>query len=414
MRLQLIAARVLFVLGCLLASPVDAQDPGTTRAQPAPTAAASEPTLQVSATAPESEPPPAGEKAPPPPAEPRESGPRPVTATVDARTGVYQDSDHTTISTSTIAARALIKDRVEITGRYLIDVVSSASVDVVTAATAAFRENRHEATGGVGYRDGTNSASAGYVFSRENDWQSHTIELGGSRDILQHNLTIGFGASLIFNDIWRSGDNNFKRSLNVYGGSLSLAGTPSRRDVVSLTYSLSYLSGYQASPYRYVLFNDEQGFRQAVPENAPGTRQRHAVAVRWKRHVFRNSAVHTHLRGYFDDWQVASFTFGGEYLIGVGDFVISPHLRGYAQKHAGFYQAQYTQLLNFMTFDRELSSFIDGFAGVRAAWLRPHLGPLDELRVELKVDGFGFYFFDFPRLQSRYGLIAELALGVSL
>ena len=44
--------------GCLLASPVDAQDPGTTSAQPAPTAAASEPTLQVSATAPESEPPP--------------------------------------------------------------------------------------------------------------------------------------------------------------------------------------------------------------------------------------------------------------------------------------------------------------------------------------------------------------------
>ena len=191
------------------------------------------------------------------------------------RAPAYQDSDHTTISTSTIAARALIKDRVEITGRYLIDVVSSASVDVVTAATtAAFRENRHEATGGVGYRDGTNSASAGYVFSRENDWQSHTIELGGSRDILQHNLTIGFGASLIFNDIWRSGDNNFKRSLNVYGGSLSVAGTPSRRDVVSLTYSLSYLSGYQASPYRYVLFNDEQGFRQAVPESAPGTRQR--------------------------------------------------------------------------------------------------------------------------------------------
>lgn len=359
------------------------------------------------------EPPPAGEK-PQPAGDGKSAEPPPVRATIDARTGVYQDSDQTTISTTAVAARALVKDRVQLTGRYLIDVVSSASVDVVTAATSAFRENRHEATGGVGYRDGTHTADVGYVYSRENDWESHTVELGGSRDFLKHNLTIGLGASAVFNNIWRSGDNNFRRGLNVFGGSLSVSGTPSRRDVLGLTYSLAYLSGYQASPYRYVIFNDAQGFRQSVPEVVPGARLRHALAVRWKRHVFRDSAVSLHVRGYYDDWQVASLTAGFEYLIGVGSFIVSPHVRGYVQKSAGFYQAQYTQLLNFMTFDRELSTFIDAFMGLRALWWKAHLGPLEELRIEAKVDGFGFYFFDFPRLQSRLGLVAELAVGVSL
>ena len=82
-------------------------------------------------------------------------------------------------------------------------------------------------------------------------------------------------------------------------------------------------------------------------------------------------------------------------------------------RSAGFYQAQYTQLLNFMTFDRELSSFIDGFAGVRL-WLRPHLGPLDELRVELKVDGFRLLLLRLSPLAVALRLDRRASAGSSL
>src|SRR5690349_9147424 len=90
-------------------------------------------------------------------------------ASLDLRSGVYQDSDRTFVSTSTVAARGTIADRVTLEARYLIDVVTSASVDVVTAATSAFHENRHEAAGGVSYHDGTRTASLSYVYSIEND-----------------------------------------------------------------------------------------------------------------------------------------------------------------------------------------------------------------------------------------------------
>lgn len=369
------------------------------------------PSAQGEAT-PEVEPPPAGEKAPAPERTGDKRGP--VQASIDLRSGVYQDSDHTTISTSTIAARALIKERGQLEARYLVDVVSSASVDVVTAATGRFIDIRHEVTAGGGYRDGTNSIAASYIYSRENDWWSHTVNLGGARDFLQHNLTLGLGGSIVLNDVGRSHDQNFHRSLNVYGVGVSAGYTATRRDLLQFSYSFSYLAGYQASPYRYVIYVDDSGFRASEPEHVPDARQRHALVVRWNRHLLRNTALQLHARGYYDDWEVASGTLGGELLFGVGRWVLAPRLRGYVQRHAGFYQPLYMGRSNFMTFDRELSTFIDGFLGFRAGWFRKHLGPLDELRAELKVDGFGFYFFDFPRLQSRYGLVAELALGVSL
>lgn len=365
----------------------------------------------VAAQAPEEEPPPQGFSAPKEPA--GEAKERAVRGSVDARTGVYQDSDHTTISTTVITARATIRDRADIEARYLVDVVSSASIDVVTAATGAFRDTRHEASVGGGYHDGTNTFNAGYIFSRENDWQSHTANLGLSRDFLQHNLTLGLGGSFGYNDVMRSGDRNFHRTLLTGGVAGSAAFTPTPRDLVSLSYSVAFLSGYQASPYRYVIFMDA-GLRASQPENAPERRTRHALTARWNRHLFRNTALQLHGRAYADDWEVASGTLGAEYLIGVGDFVLAPRVRLYAQRHAGFYRAVYTERLAIMTYDRELSSFFDVFFGASAGWYRRSLGPLEELRVQLKVDGFYFRFFDFPRLEQRYGLVAELALGVSI
>ena len=62
--------------------------------------------------------------------------------------------------------------------------------------------------------------------------------------------------------------------------------------------------------------------------------------------------------------------------------------------------------------DQDGDGIADVFAGGRVAYRRP-LGTYGELRLELKVDGFYFRFFDFPRLPERTGVMGELALGVS-
>lgn len=334
---------------------------------------------------------------------------------IDARTGVYQDTDHTFISTSMIAARATVKDLVTLKGKYLADVVSSASVDVVSAATQHFDELRHEIEGGASYADGTRTASLAYVFSGEHDWLSHSVRAGFSHDFRQHTLTIGAGAALTFNDVGRAGDATFHRDLTQGVGSIDATLVAGRDDLLSLSYSLIVLSGYQASPYRFVFFRSPSVPGQLVgnPETVPDERLRHALGLRWNHHVGSDSAARSHVRAYADDWGVLSATAGLEYVVGLGAFEVGPIVRGYVQDRAELYAPQYEKRQRYMSRDKELSTFVDVFGGLRAAYRGSPGKSFAELRAEVKVEGFYFHYFDYPLLPNRYGVIGEVGLGAS-
>lgn len=339
----------------------------------------------------------------------------PATASAQAATGadlrsiVYQDSDRTTISTTTAAVRGAATDSLQLRARYLIDVVSTASVDVISAATDSFQENRHEAEAGVSWIDGGTTAGVTYIHSNEPDWKSHTVSAGGSRDLWDRRLTIAAGASLGTNAIGRADDANFGEELRSAGGNLSAAVVVSRTSIVSVNYSFNALRGYQASPYRFAQFmSPASRLALSGPETHPESRDRHALAVRHNKHLFDDTAVRSHLRLYADDWGVASVTAGAEYVVGFGDLDWSVRARGYLQSGADFYQDVYDERRELMTADRELSPFFDVFVGSRLAVRR------GKLHADLRVDGFYFRYFDFARLPERSGAIVELGAGIDL
>lgn len=340
---------------------------------------------------------------------------------LDARTALYQDTDRTTISTTVVNARVSPRNTVTVSGHYLADVITSASIDVVTAATARpavpFHEVRHEGVGGLVYADGTRTAAVGYVYSVENDWRSHTVSAGYANDLVNHQLTLGLSGSFTTNDVGRADDPNFHRALKQGSFSLDAGIVGTKRDLVTIDYTFMVLSGYQASPYRFVFFNDPSVPGQLLgnPEQDPDTRIRHAATVRWNHHAFKDTAIKSHLRGYLDGWGVMSVTAGTEVVVGFGELELGAFVRGYAQRRATFYQDVYDARRRYMTADRELSSFVDGFGGLRFAWQRGRrLGVFEALRAEIKATGFAFKFFDFSRLPSREGIIGELALGASI
>lgn len=334
---------------------------------------------------------------------------------VDARSSVYQDSDHTFISTSTVALRGTIKDRVTIKARYLADIITSASVDVVSAATKSFDETRHELEGALAYADGTRTASVAYVYSDENDWTSHSIRAGGSHDFFDHRLTVGAGGSITFNAVFRSEDPNYRKDLTQGSGAIDATVVLSPADLVNATYTLMVLSGYQASPYRFVYIASPAlaNFTYSNPESLPSGRIRHALGLRWNHHVFSDSAIRSTLRGYLDDWGIASATAGVEYVIGFGPFETAASARGYIQNSAQFYEASYAKPMRYMTADRELSGFIDAFGGLRVGYRGSPLSIFQEFRADLKAEAFAFHFFNFPRLENRVGIIGELGIGAS-
>lgn len=326
-------------------------------------------------------------------------------ATVVARTSVYADDDHTAISTSTVAVHARPTPTVTLTAHYTADAVSSASVDVVSAATKRWTELRSEVLGGVAYADGTTTASVDYIYSHEHDWASHTVAVSGARDLFRHNLTLGVAASFGTNAVGRADDANFAERMRTFGGALRAVWVGGKADIFNASYDLARVDGYQSSPYRFALVADAAGGPIAFPEVAPETRMRHAVTVRWNHHLLRDTALRSHARIYGDDWGLRSLTAGTELVVGISPFELGANVRAYAQQHARFYQDGYDRPRMFMTADRELSTFQDAFAGVRAAWIG------EALSLDASVSAFAFRFPEFSRLPRRAGFTA--ALGVT-
>ena len=60
---------------------------------------------------------------------------------------------------------------------------------------------------------------------------------------------------------------------------------------------------------------------------------------------------------------------------------------------------------HLVTADRELSTFQDAFAGVRARWEHD-----DTLSIDVSLTGFYFRFPEFSRLPTRLGATAGLGL----
>jgi hypothetical protein len=325
-------------------------------------------------------------------------------ATVVVRTSTYVDDDRTAISTSIVSVRARPFGNFFASARYVADAVSSASVDVVTAATGRWTELRSEVLGGAGYTDGTTTLSADYVFSHENDWDSHTISAGGSRDLFKHNLTLGAGASFVDNRVGRAGDDNFGERMRVLGGSLRAVWVAGKRDIFQSSYDLARASGYQSSPYRYAFVEDPSGVPIAFAEVTPELRTRHALTVRWNHHLLRDAALRSHARGYADDWGLRSITAGTELVVGKGPYELAANARLYAQRHAEFYQDVYDRPRRYMTADRELSTFQDVFLGIRGKWSG------DTVALDAALTGFAFRFPEFSRLPTRRGFIAALGL----
>lgn len=325
-------------------------------------------------------------------------------ATVVARTSLYADDDATTISTSVVSVRARPYGDLTVAARYVADAVSSASVDVVTAATGRWTELRSEVTTGAGYADGTTALSADYVYSHENDWDSHTVSAGGSRDLFQHNLTLGAGASFAENRIGRSHDDRFEEHMRVWGGAARAVWVGGKLDIFQAAYELSRADGYQSSPYRYAFVADPSGANVAYAEAAPERRLRQSLTVRWNHHLLHDAALRSHARGYVDDWGVRSLTAGAELVTGLGPYEVGASARLYAQRGADFYQDVYDQPRRYMTADRELSTFQDVFVGAHARWIG------EVLAVDAALTGFYFRFPEFSRLPERRGLIAALGL----
>jgi hypothetical protein len=331
-----------------------------------------------------------------------------------AKTQVYTDSDRTTVVSPLAAISRDAWKGGTVNAGYVADVVSSASVDVITNATKSMSDFRSEISAGIAQKFHLTTLTGDYIYSVENDYSSHNVDLGLSQDLFEKNSTLAFGASFSQNAVGRTGDQLFHRSLTVLGVSGAWTQVLNKRTIAQLSYSFSYNDGYQASPYRFVRVesNDFSQILFKVPETEPNERYRHAAVIALNRYLFSDSALGVDYRFYSDSWGIIAHTVQARWFIAIRDVTIRLRERFYYQSQANFYREHYTQtdLQPFMTADRELSTFWSNVAGAKLSWRLPLVHRA--LELEAKVDYFHFGYSNFQFLTSRDGANIEGGINV--
>jgi len=291
-----------------------------------------------------------------------------------ARVSSYVDGMSTFIWSPGGRVGATVPGDVELEAGWKADVISSASVDVVTAATPSISELRNEEHVHARREKAVASIDldAGYTHSSENDAYSHIFEAGAARGFDQDNWQVGLRGTVSFNRVGLRGEPTAEwRQLAAYGADATLTRLLGPRMLVELDYSFYYLDGYQASPYRRVPImagTDLVGARW-VDERVPGLRSRHAFTTRVRRWFGPHLTGAASYRLYLDDWGVVAHTARLEEHVTIGHG-LSGRVRQRAtlQGGASFYDQLYAEETTYRTRDRRLSPHLDALVGGSLFW----------------------------------------------
>lgn len=322
---------------------------------------------------------------------------------------LYQDDDATTVVTEATEVDVGIAERVGLRAGYVVDATTTASVDVVAAATQRWDERRHELRGGADVHFDSGVMSASYGRSWENDYASHRMSLGGSVDVADKAATLAASIGLVLSDVQRADDPNFDESQTAYSLQLRWVQAISPKTLGALAYRIQRVVGYQSSPYRYVPIS---GSFYSI-ERHPRERLRHSIVGRIRHSLSDAVALGIDERFYIDDWGVIGTTTVLQLsmqLSTVVDLVLRE--RVHFQDGASFFREDYGAVQRYISNDRELSRFVDSYTGFSLGFTGRDLGPFTEVRVDLRSDFFVYRFFEFPYLDRRIGFLAGLGFEV--
>ncbi|PIE20981.1 MAG: hypothetical protein CSA66_00255 [Proteobacteria bacterium] len=291
------------------------------------------------------------------------------------------------------------------------DVMTCASVDVVSAATPRgyFQETRQEYGAQVAGELDALTLSAGGTYSRENDYSSVSGSLGASLALAGKDTTLAASYAFTDSNVGRAKDPGFERDLDAHLVTLTATQTLSAVAIGQLAYTLAALDGFQSSPYRTVRVAD--GTRS--PERTPDERLRHAIVARARLALTPTWFLSGDYRLYVDSWGISAHAVqaGVSHRI-AGARWLSIRLRDRVslQSGASFYRDVYDERRAFMTADRELGGAWSNLVGLKLT-ARPALDAAVRLAMDIKLDWMFQRFDDFERRPQRSMWVVEA--GVS-
>ena len=140
-------------------------------------------------------------------------------------------------------------------GSYYIDMVSSASIDVITTASP-YDEERKQWSLGMDYLRGNTMMTVNYTSTEESDYDGSTVAFAVSQDMFGDLTTISLSYAYSDDIVGNSSDPTFEEELKRQQYGVGLTQILSRNLISSLNFTVITDEGYLNNPYRSVRYAD--------------------------------------------------------------------------------------------------------------------------------------------------------------
>lgn len=314
----------------------------------------------------------------------------------EAMIHVYQGGG-LTASGPALLVRKSMADRVSLSASYYVDMVSNASIDVVTTASP-FRERRDQLDLGVdyAYRDALISVSASQ--SKEPDYKSGNLGIDVSQEVFGGMTTISLGYTRGSDDVGKHGLGFFDTARRwQYRVGVTQILTP--RWLMSANLEAISDDGFLGSPYRVA-----RVFGAAVPERNPRTRSSRALKLRAIGDIGAGDtrrAVRAEYRYFWDNWAIKAHTLEAGYNRYFGEqWLADAYVRLHTQQHALFYSDNATAETLYVSRNRQLSTFHDVSLGAKVSRTFARVQGKYEVKAHMGYELIRFRFSDFTDIRT--------------
>ncbi|MDH5455451.1 MAG: DUF3570 domain-containing protein [Gammaproteobacteria bacterium] len=280
------------------------------------------------------------------------------------------DGGGVTIDGPSVLVRKKAGKSLSFVGNYYVDMVSSASIDVITTASP-YTEERKQWSLGMDYLHGNTTMRVNYTSSVESDFDGETVSFSVSQDMFGDLTTLTLSYALGDDLVRMSTDTTFEEPLDrqIYGVGITQILT--KNLISSLNVETVTEEGYLNNPYRSVRYFDAAtGGYDFERELYPNTRTSNAVGLRMRYFLPYRAAVEGEYRFFTDTWDIEGHTVSLSYIHPWKDFTFTGKLRYHDQTGAHFYRDLFPgpQATNFRGRDKELSPLTSYTFKLQAAY----------------------------------------------
>jgi hypothetical protein len=304
-----------------------------------------------------------------------------------------------TASGPAFLVRKSLADRVSLSANYYVDMVSNASIDVVTSASP-FKETRNAYELGADWLVRDSVVSLSLSNSREPDYIANAVGVDVSTDVYggMSTVTMGFTRA---NDQVGQRDRGFFDTARHWQYRAGLTQVLTNRWLASLNFEAVSDDGFLGSPYRAA-----RAFGTLVPERNPRTRTSRAVKLSTSYALDggtqdRRHAIKAEYRYFWDTWQIQAHTAQVGYTRAFGDrWLADAHVRAYSQKAALFYRDNATSDTLYLSRNRQLSTFTNTSLGGKLSYRYGKVGEHFDVSLVTAYELMSLNYKDFTDLRN--------------